>query len=109
MRGRAEDDGSFLDDVPPLTLTGRITRDLGRGFAQLRGAGYAEDDRPGPTEEARRNYGVLDLAGGWRVARQVELRALVRNLLDRAYRVSPDARATFAPGRSLALTAALTF
>jgi iron complex outermembrane receptor protein len=109
MRGRAEDDGSFLDDVPPLTLTGRITRDLGRGFAQLRGAWYAEDDRPGPTEEARRNYGVLDLAGGWRVARQVELRALARNLLDRAYRVSPDARATLAPGRSLALTAALTF
>jgi outer membrane receptor protein involved in Fe transport len=108
MRGRAED-GSFLDDVPPLTLTGRITRDLGRGFAQLRGAWYAEDDRPGPTEQAREGYGVLDLAGGWRVAPKVELRALARNLLDHAYRVSPDARATLAPGRSLSLTAALTF
>jgi outer membrane receptor protein involved in Fe transport len=109
MRGRALDDGSFLDDVPPLTVTGRITRDFGRGFAQVRGAWYGEDDRPGPTEQARESYRVLDLAGGWRVRRQLELRALFRNLLDEAYRASPDARATLAPGRSLALTAALTF
>jgi outer membrane receptor protein involved in Fe transport len=109
LRGRALDDGSFLDDVPPLTVSGRITRNFGRGFAQLRGAWYAEDDRPGPTEQARDGYGLLDLAGGWRLGPELELRALFRNLLDAAYRVSPDARATLAPGRSLSLTAALTF
>jgi outer membrane receptor protein involved in Fe transport len=109
MRGWALDDDSFLDDVPPPTLTARLTRNFGRGFAQLRGAWYAEDDRPGPTEQAREAYSLLDLTGGWRAARQVELRVLARNLLDTAYRVSPDARATLAPGRSLALTAALSF
>jgi iron complex outermembrane receptor protein len=109
MRGRAVDDASYLDDIPPLTFTARLTRDFGRGFAQVRGAWYAEDDRPGPTEQARDGYSLLDLTGGWRMGRGLELRALARNLLDSSYRVSPDARATLAPGRSLALTAALSF
>jgi hemoglobin/transferrin/lactoferrin receptor protein len=109
MRGRALDDDSFLDDVPPFTVTLRVTRELGRGFVQARGAWYAEDDRPGPTEQARQSYRLLDLAGGWRVGRQLELRALLRNLFDESYRVSPDARATLAPGRSIALTAAVIF
>jgi outer membrane receptor protein involved in Fe transport len=109
MRGEATHDGGFLDDVPPPTLTLRVTRELGSAFVQARGAWYAEDDRPGPTEEAREPYRLLDLAGGWRAAPRLELRVLARNVLHESYLVSPDARAVLAPGRSLALTAAVTF
>jgi outer membrane receptor protein involved in Fe transport len=108
--GDALDDAAFLDDVPPPTATLRLTREFGRGFVQARGAVYAEDDRPGPTEQARDAYQLVDLAGGWRFAQdRLELRLLVRNLFDEAHLVSPDARATLAPGRSASLTATVAF
>jgi len=107
IRGHAEDDGTPLDDVPPPTLTLRLTRDFGRGFVQARGALYAEDDRPGPTEQTRPGYGLLDLALGLRLGERLELRLLGRNLLDEAYLVSPDRRAVLAPGRSLLITTTL--
>jgi len=112
IRGEALDDDTSLrlDDVPPDTLTLEVRRVLGsRGFAQARGSLYAADDRPGPTEQARAAYGVLDLSGGFRVAKPVEMRLLLRNLLDASYLVSPDARAVLAPGRSLLVTATVDF
>ena len=109
IRGEALDDDAFLDDVPPRTLTARLTWELSRGFVQLRGALYAEDDRPGPSEQPRDGYGLVDLAASFRVVGGVELRALLRNLLDAAYRVSPDRRAVLAPGRSVLLTASIAF
>ncbi len=109
IRGHAEEDGSPLDDVPPPTLTLRLSRDFGRGFVLARGALYAEDDRPGPTEQARPGYGLLDLTLGLRVGERLELRLLGRNLLDHAYLVSPDRRAVLAPGRSLLVTTVLAF
>jgi hemoglobin/transferrin/lactoferrin receptor protein len=109
IRGEAEDDGSPLDDVPPMTLTLKLTHGFARGFVQARGALYAADGRPGPTEVARDGYGVLDLAGGWRPVEALELRLLARNLLDARYEVSPDRRAVLAPGRSLQLVAAVSF
>jgi outer membrane receptor protein involved in Fe transport len=110
IRGRALDDDTDLDDVPPETLTAEIRRAFGtRGFVQARGALFADDDRPGPTEQARHGYGLVDLSGGWRISGGIELRALLRNLLDAEYLVSPDARAVLAPGRSLLLTAVLDF
>jgi outer membrane receptor protein involved in Fe transport len=76
---------------------------------QVRGALCAEDDRPGPTEQARPAYGLLDLALGLRFGERLELRLLGRNLLDEAYLVSPDRRAVLAPGRSLLMTTVLGF
>jgi len=110
VRGRALDDEGDLDDSPPDTLNFELRKAFGsRGFLQARGALYAEDDRPGPTEQARAGYALLDLSGGWQISAALELRLLARNVLDREYLVSPDPRAVLAPGRTLLLTARVDF
>jgi outer membrane receptor protein involved in Fe transport len=110
IRGRALDGGGDLDDAPTDTLTLELRKAFGaRGFVQARGALYAADDRPGPTEQSRAGYAVLDLSGGCQIIAPLELRLLARNVLDQEYLVSPDARAVLAPGRSLLLTARVDF
>jgi outer membrane receptor protein involved in Fe transport len=109
-RGRALDDGSALDDIPPPTLTVMVRRPVGsRAFGQARVAFFAEDERPGPTEVRMPGYTLVDLVGGFTVARGLDLNLTVRNLLDRTYPVSPDARAVPAPGLNAVLTATVRF
>ena len=110
VRGRTLDDGRDLDDTPPDTLTVQLRRELGsRGFVQVRAAFHAAQDRPGPNERAREGFNVVDLSGGYRFAETVEVRALVRNLLDASYLASPDSRAIPAPGRSAVVTTSWSF
>ena len=119
-RGKALDDGAHLDDIAPdsLFLVGR--KDFGnRAFAQLRASFMAEDDRPGPSEVGCVGIDddcvvvpaaqVVDLSAGWRFSRNLELRGIVRNLLDEAYFASPDPRWVYAPGRSGSVTLAFQF
>jgi outer membrane receptor protein involved in Fe transport len=109
-RGNAVDDDQPLDDIAPETLTLVVRKAFGeRAFAQVRGAAYARDDRPGPTEILVPGYALVDAAGGYRIMKQLELRASLRNMFDHAYPVSPDARAVPSPGISGLLTAAVTF
>lgn len=109
-RGVALDDNANLDDVSPKTLSLLGRKAFGeRGYAQARLAFHAKDDRPGPSEIAAPGATLLDVGGGWRLARQLELRAQVRNLLDDEYYASPDARWVYAPGRSATLTAVVQF
>jgi iron complex outermembrane receptor protein len=99
LRGEALDDGTGLDGVPPPTLTARLRRDFGRAWAWVRTAAYGRLDHPGPTEQGRPAYAVLDAGAGIRFG-PAEISLLGRNLLDEAYRVSPDSRAVLAPGRA---------
>ena len=108
LRGEALDDGTGLDGIPPPTLTLRLRRDFGRAWAWVRGAGYGELDRPGPTEQERPGYALLDAAAGVRVG-PAELGLLGRNLLDEGYLVSPDSRAVLAPGLTVVATVAVRF
>ena len=65
-RGEALDDGTALDDIPPLTFALGLRRPIGsRAFAQLRAVFYAEDDEPGPTEvpDARLHLARRDRQG----------------------------------------------
>jgi len=104
--GLALDEGTPLDDVSPAALTLQIRKEIGgRGFVQLRGAVYGRDQEPGPTERLVAGYGLLDAAAGWRLGSKLELRLLARNLFDKDYLVSPDARAVLAPGVSVLITA----
>ena len=64
----------------------------------------ADDERPGPSEIAAPSATVVDLSGGWKFTRHLELRGIVRNLLDDEYYASPDTRWVYAAGRSLSLT-----
>lgn len=103
-RGRALDDDAFLDDASPDTVSFLLRKQFGERFwVQTRLAIHADDDRPGPTEVATPGYTVLDLSAGGRIGRFLEARLVARNLLDVAYRASPDSRFVLAPGRSVSV------
>lgn len=109
LDGEALDDGAALDTIPVPTFTARVRRDGGRGYGWIRGGLYGRLAEPGPTEQERPGYALLDAGVGARFGRHVELDLLGRNLLDEAYLVSPDARATLAPGRTAIATLTLRF
>lgn len=109
-RGRALDDEAYLDTIPPESFSAQLRKQLStKGFVQVRTAAFARDTRPGPTEREVPGYAVVDASGGWRVSPQFELRVLGRNLLDKVYFVSPDARTVLAPGASLTATILASF
>ena len=99
LSGTALDDDAALDAIPVPTMTARLRRDFDKGYGWIRTALYGRLDEPGPTEQERpglrparrRHRGAPRLAS-------VEIDLLGRNLLDKAYLVTPDARATLAPG-----------
>lgn len=108
--GRALDDNSYLDDVSPINLTAVLRRQFtNRVFAQVRVAHFSNDDHFGPTERAVPGYTLLDIAGGVRLAKPLELRVIGRNLLNQEYLASQDVRTVFAPGRSAAVQASVKF
>ena len=108
--GESLEDGSPLDDIQPAAVAVQLRKELGeRFFAQIRGAWYDEHDDPGPNEVAVDDYTLVDVAGGWRVASNVELELLVRNLFDETHALSTDARSPLAPGITGILTANVTF
>jgi outer membrane receptor protein involved in Fe transport len=86
-----------------------VRKSLGSGFAQLRAAAYARDDRPGPNEVEAPGYGIVDVGAGYRFAQWLELQAYVRNLLDQEYYASQDPRFVLAPGISASVTLFLRF
>jgi outer membrane receptor protein involved in Fe transport len=100
MSGRALDDGTGLDSIPVPTVTARLRRDVERGYGWIRTGLYGRLDKPGPTEQERPGYGLLDAGIGVHLGPRVEIDVVGRNLLDKAYLVTPDARATLAAGRS---------
>ncbi len=109
-RGRALDDNANLDDIGTDTFIVQVRKDIGtRTFAALRVATYARDSRPGPTEVQTTGYTLVNASAGFRLARALELQLHARNLGNNLYMVSPDARAVPAPGRSLTLSAHVTF
>ena len=83
--------------------------DRGRGFVQVRAGGYARDERPGPTEVATPGYTLIDLSGGVPLTEHLDLRAIVRNVLNETYYASPDTRFVFAPGINASITAVVKF
>jgi outer membrane receptor protein involved in Fe transport len=110
-RGRALDDNTSLDDMPPETFSiqGRKSFAFRDSFAQIRLALSAEDTRPGPTERTVPGATVLDAGGGIRIVDAFEVRLSARNLLNDSYLASQDVRTVPAPGRSVALTAVVRF
>ncbi len=103
-RGEVLDDGTPTDDVPPRGGFLTLRQELGRSWDWLvRVAAYARDDRPGPSERVVPGYTVVDAGVGYRVSQALELRLLGRNLLNRDYPSSPDAKSISAPGRTVHL------
>ena len=108
--GRALDDDTYLDDISPINFTTVLRKQFAdRAFAQLRVAYFSDDDHFGPTERAVPGYTLLDIAGGYRVVKQLELRVIGRNLLNEEYFASQDVRAVPAPGRSASVQVSVKF
>jgi outer membrane receptor protein involved in Fe transport len=102
--------GAHLDGIAPVTFSTQLRRQFGqRAFVQIRTAFYSDDEEPGPTERIVNGYTMLDLSGGYDVARPLELRVIARNLLNEEYFASQDTRTVLAPGRSVAVVAAVKF
>ena len=99
-RGNTRDDDAAIDDIPGVNVKFELRRNLAasRGYAQVRVAVFARDERPGPTEIVTPSFTTVDFGAGWRLSPNVELRGTVRNLFDTTYPVSPDNRAVLAPG-----------
>ncbi len=108
-RGVSLDDDAFLDDVSPVTFSLVGRKELAKGYAQTRLMFAVEDDRPGPSEIAAPGATLWDLGGGWRIVPNLEVRALLRNLLDDTYYASTDPRFVLAPGRSASVTFVASF
>ncbi|HEU5251295.1 MAG TPA: TonB-dependent receptor [Thermoanaerobaculia bacterium] len=104
-RGRMLDDDSSAADVPArsavVTARYSATRRL---WLRLRARLVARDDEPGPTEVSTPAHEIVDLGGGFSVAKGFEAVLLGSNLLDERYPLSSDADAPQAPGRGVALT-----
>ncbi|MCW8984345.1 MAG: TonB-dependent receptor [Thermoanaerobaculales bacterium] len=104
LQGEVVEDGSPTDGVPPPGVFAVLRGNPGeRWWWMVRGAAYAGDDRPGPTEQEVPGYGVLDAGAGFTITDWLEVSILGRNLLDRSYFASSDEDAVLAPGRSLQL------
>jgi iron complex outermembrane receptor protein len=104
LQGEVVEDGSPTDGVPPPGVFAVVRGNPGeRWWWMVRGAAFARDDRPGPTEREIPGYGVLDAGVGYSVTDWLELSVLGRNLFDRTYSASSDEEAVLAPGRSIQL------
>ena len=104
LRGEIVEGGSPTDGVPApglfLVVRGDATN---RWWWMVRGAVFARDDRPGPTEQEVPGHGVIDAGVGYTLAKWLQVSLLGRNLLDHGYLASSDEDAVLAPGRSLQL------
>ncbi len=104
LRGEIVEDGRPTDGVPPPGVFVVARGDpANRWWWMLRGAAFARDDRPGPTEREVPGYGVIDAGVGFELAKWLEVSLLGRNLLDHSFLASSDEDAVLAPGRSLQL------
>jgi iron complex outermembrane receptor protein len=102
LRGEIVEDGSPTDGVPPPGVFAVLRGSAGSSWWwMMRGAAYARDDRPGPTEREIPGYGVFDAGAGYSLNRWLEISVLGRNLFDNAYFASSDEDAVLAPGRSV--------
>ncbi|HYT76594.1 MAG TPA: hypothetical protein VEL79_17685, partial [Vicinamibacterales bacterium] len=75
----------------------------------LRTAALARHDAAGPSEVPTPGFMAFDAGAVWHWSRRVELRGVVRNLLDTRVYASAGPRWVYAPGRNGSLTFALTF
>jgi outer membrane receptor protein involved in Fe transport len=102
LEGETLEDGMPTDGVPApgvfAVLRGEPTK---LWWWMVRGAAFASDDRPGPTEQDLPGYAVLDAGAGYTVTKWLSVEVLGRNLLNRSYLSSSDEAAVLAPGRSL--------
>ncbi len=102
--GEIRGTGDPVDDIPAPGLSLGVAGSAGeRWWWFVRGRATARKTRPGPSERETGGWAVLDVGGGVRLGRGMELRIRLANVLDRWYLPTADEHAVPAPGRSLLL------
>lgn len=102
-RGETPSDGLPVADIPATNTAATLRWSRERYHAFVRAFVFLKDDRPGPSELARPAYETVDLGGGYRFRKELELRLLLRNAGDEEYRESADSVADLNRGRTLSL------
>jgi outer membrane receptor protein involved in Fe transport len=109
-RGRDADDGTPIDDIAPRSVAVVIRHALaGKLASYLRAAAVAPHDAAGPSEVPTPGFVSLDAGTTWHWSPHVEVRGIVRNLLDQRLYSSAGPRWVYAPGRNGSVTLALLF
>lgn len=102
--GEIRGSGDPVDDVPAARLLLGLRGRLGeRCWWFLRTRTWDRKTRPGPSEREVPGAAVIDTGAGFNLGRGLQLRVILRNVLDRSYLPSADEDAVLAPGRSLAV------
>jgi outer membrane receptor protein involved in Fe transport len=108
-RGKDASDGTPIDDVAPDSIAAVLRHSNGRLTSYLRTAAMARHDSAGPSEVPTPGFVLLDGGAVWHHSRHVEVRGLVRNLLDARAYASTSPRWVYASGRNGSLTFVLSF
>ena len=109
-RGRDADDGTPLDDITPRSLALTIHHAwAGRLASYLRAAAVARHDAAGPSEVPTPGFVSLDSGVTWHWSARVDVRGVVRNLLNQSMYSSAGPRWVYAPGRNGSVTVVASF
>ena len=109
-RGRDAGNDVPIDDIAPRSATAVLQHSVATRFdSYLRVSAVGRHDAAGPSEVPTPGVVLVDAGAVWRVSSRVELRGMVRNLLDRASYSSAGPRWVYAPGRNGSLTFAVAF
>lgn len=104
-RGRDASDDTPLNDVPPSSVA-LMARHAwaSRVESYLRVAAVAAHDEAGPADVRTPGYTLVDAAARVALTSRLEIRATLRNALDRRYPSSAGPRWVLAPGRQAVVT-----
>jgi outer membrane receptor protein involved in Fe transport len=109
-RGRDADTGVPIDDVAPQAVTIALRHAAGtRIGSYIRAAAISRHTLAGPSEVPTPGYVAIDAGTVWRATPRIEVRAVVRNALDRQWYSNAGPRWVYAPGRNGSMTIAVMF
>ena len=109
-RGRDAGDGTPIDDIAPRSAAIVVRHAIAsRVSSYLRLAAIGRHEAAGPSEVPTPGFVALDAGSAWRESAHVEVRGLLRNLLDQSCYSSAGPRWVYAPGRSGSLTVVVGF
>jgi outer membrane receptor protein involved in Fe transport len=109
-RGRDAVDGTPLDDIAPRSMAVVIRHAMaGRVSSYLRAAAVARHDAAGPSEVPTPGFVNLDAGTAWHWSSHVDVRGIMRNVLDQPAYSSAGPRWVYAPGRNGSITLVVQF
>ena len=108
-RGRDDDDGTPIDDVPPASIGVVMRHALPAVSSYMRVTAFASHDAAGPSEVPTPGYWLVDAGAAWQLTRHLQIVGTARNLLNESYYSSAGPRWVYAPGRRGSLTVVVRF